>query len=245
MRLHGRALRLARLAWSLWALSVALVALRLLLQYVNDPSLFLGTLFKVLSLAFATVGALIASRRPANPVGWIFGAGALLLALADFAEQYAVYALVTRPGALPGGVMMAWIRLWASTLSFSLMFTFTLLLFPNGRLLSQRWRPMLWLAAGAIGLQTVTIALQPGPFSFIPSINNPLGIEGAAGLWVQAIVGVLVLAAVGASAISLILRFRRARGEERQQLKWVAYADRKSTRLNSSHIEPSRMPSSA
>lgn len=233
MRLHGRALRLARLAWSLWALSVALVALRLLLQYLNDPASFLGNLFKVLSLAFATVGALIASRRPANPVGWIFGAGALLLALSDFAEQYAVYALVTRPGALPGGVMMAWIRLWASTLSFPLMFTFTLLLIPNGRLLSQRWRPVMWLAAGAIGLLTVTIALQPGPFRLIPSIfrlipsiNNPFGIEGAAGVlpWVQDIVGLLILTAEGASAISLILRFRRARGEERQQLKWVAYA---------------------
>jgi len=224
MRLHGRALRLARLAWSLWALSVALVALRLLLQYVNDPASFLGNLFKVLSLAFATVGALIASRRPENPVGWIFGAGALLLALADFAEQYAVYALVTRPGALPGGVMMAWIRLWAGTLGFSLIFTFTLLLFPNGRLLSRRWRSVMWLAVGATGLVTITAALQPGPFRLIPSINNPLGIEGAAGLWVQGIVDVLVLAAVGASAISLILRFRRARGEERQQLKWVAYA---------------------
>ena len=224
MRLHGRALRLARLAWSLWALSVALVALRLLLQYVNDPASFLGNLFKVLSLAFATVGALIASRRPENPVGWIFGAGALLLALADFAEQYAVYALVTRPGALPGGVIMAWIRLWAGTLGFSLIFTFTLLLFPNGRLLSRRWRSVMWLAVGATGLVTITAALQPGPFRLIPSINNPLGIEGAAGLWVQGIVDVLVLAAVGASAISLILRFRRARGEERQQLKWVAYA---------------------
>ncbi|OGO47243.1 MAG: hypothetical protein A2W37_15140 [Chloroflexi bacterium RBG_16_63_12] len=210
---------------------MALVALRLLLQYVNDPASFLGNVFKVLSLAFATVGALIASRRPENPVGWIFGAGALLLALSDFAEQYAVYALVTWPGALPGGVMMAWIRLWASTLSFPLMFTFTLLLFPNGRLLSRRWRPVMWLAVGATGLVAITAALQPGPFServpgFVPSINNPFGIEGAAGVlpWVEDIVGLLILTAEGASAISLILRFRRARGEERQQLKWVAYA---------------------
>src|SRR3990172_3923777 len=147
----------AWLAWSVWGLTIVLVALRLVLQYLNDPSSFLGNLFKILSLSFATVGALVASRRPENPVGWIFGAGALLLALSDFAEQYAVYALVTRPGALPGGVMMAWIRLWASTLSFSLMFTFTLLLFPNGRLLSQRWQPVLWLAAGTIGVLTVPI----------------------------------------------------------------------------------------
>ncbi len=226
IRLPGRALRLARLAWSLWALCAALVALRLLLQYVNDPASFLGNLYKVLSLAFATVGALIASRRPENPVGWIFGAGSLLLALSDFAEQYAVYALVTQPGALPGGVVMAWTRLWAGSLGFALMFTFTLLLIPNGRLLSPRWRPMLWLAVGATGLITITAALQPGPFWFIPSVNNPLDIGGATAVfpWVEFFVGVLLLAAVGASAVSLILRFRRARGEERQQLKWIAYA---------------------
>ncbi len=225
-RLQGRALLLARLAWSLWALSVALVALRLLLQYLNDPASFLGNVFKVLSLAFATVGALIASRRPENPVGWIFGAGGLLIALSDFAEQYAVYALVTQPGALPGGLVMAWIRLWASTLGLVLMFTFTPLLFPNGRLLSPRWRPVLWLAVGATGLATITAALQPGPFTFIPSINNPLDIGDKTGVfpWVAVIVGVLYLAAVVSSAISLILRFRRARGEERQQLKWIAYA---------------------
>ena len=141
----------AWLAWSVWGLSVVLVAIRLALQYVNDPSSFLGNLFKVLSLAFATVGALVASRRPENPIGWIFGAGAFLLALSDFAEQYAIYALVTKPGVLSGGMVMGWIRLWASTLGFYLIFTFTLLLFPSGRLLSQRWRPVMWFAVGIGG----------------------------------------------------------------------------------------------
>ena len=108
--LQGRALLFARLAGSLWAFSAALVALRLLLQYVNDPASFLGNLFKVLSLAFATVGALIASRRPQNPVGWIFGAGALLLALSDFAEQYAIYALVTKPGTRRANLLKRWVR---------------------------------------------------------------------------------------------------------------------------------------
>ncbi len=216
----------AWLAWSVWGLSVALVSLRLVLQYVNDPSSFLSDLFKVLSLAFATVGALVASRRPKNPVGWIFVAGALLLALSDFSEQYAIYALVTKPGTLPGGMVMGWIRLWASTLGFYLVFTFTLLLFPDGPLLSHHWRLVLWLAVGAAGLLTVTATLQPGPFSFIPSIHNPYGIDASVGVLslVNGIVNFLVLAAVGSSAISVILRFRLSRGEERQQIKWIAYA---------------------
>ncbi len=216
----------AWLAWSIWGLSIVFVALRLVLQYANDPASFLGNLFKVLSLAFATVGALIAWRRPENPIGWIFGAGALLLALSDFAEQYAFYALVTKPGALPGGVVMGWIRLWASTLAFSLIFTLTLLLFPNGRLLSQRWRPVMWLAVVALGLLAVTAALQPGPLSHISSIHNPFAIKGTTDThpWMQGIVSVLILAAVGACAISVILRFRRAHGQERQQIKWIAYA---------------------
>lgn len=227
--MRGRRLTLPRaawLAWSVWGLTIALVALRLVLQYANDPASFLGNLFKVLSVAFATVGALVASRRPQNPIGWILAAGALLLALSDFAEQYAVYALVTEPGALSGGVVMGWIRLWASTLGFSLMFTFTLLLFPNGRLLSQHWRVVMWFAVIALGLLTVTAALQPGPFHFLPSVNNPFAIEGTTGVypWVQGIVSILILAAVGASAISVILRFRRALGQERQQIKWIAYA---------------------
>lgn len=214
------------LAWSLWGLSIVLVALRLVLQYANNPATFLGNLFKVLSLAFATVGAVIAWRRPENPIGWIFGTGALLLALSDFAKQYAIYALVTKPGALLGGVVMGWIRLWASTLGFYLIFTFTLLLFPNGRLLSQRWRLVLWLAIGAAGLLTVMAALQPGPLSHISTVHNPFAIEGTTVVypWVPSIVSVLILAAVGACAISVILRFRRAQGEERQQLKWIAYA---------------------
>ena len=216
----------AWLAWSVWGLTIVLVILRLVLQYMNDPASFLGNLFKVLSLAFATVGALVASRHPMNPVGWIFGAGAFLLAFSDLAQQYAIYALVTNPGALSGGMFMGWIRLWASTLGFYLIFTFTLLLFPNGRLLSRRWRPVMWLAVGAAGLLIVTAALQPGPFIHFPSIHNPFGIEGSPGLlsWVNGIVNFLVLAVVGASTISVLLRFRSAQGEERQQLKWIAYA---------------------
>jgi hypothetical protein len=202
-----------------------LVALRLVFQYANDPASFAGDFFKVLSLAFGTVGALVASRRPRNPIGWIFITGALLVALSDFAEQYAVYTVVTKPGAFPGGLFMGWVRLWASVLGFYLIFTFTFLLFPNGRLLSKRWLPVSWFAAGAAGSLTLAAAFQPAPLFGIPSIQNPYGIQALADLlWLQLLLFLTVLFSVGVSAASVILRFRRARPEESQQLKWIALA---------------------
>src|SRR5205814_8724045 len=139
-----------RLAWTLWALSMALFALSLILSYLSDPALLKAQLLEnALGLpalfAFATVGALIASRRPENPIGWIFCAAAFLVALALFAEEYARYALLARPGSLPAGLAMAWLAGWLLDVGFLLMFTFLLLLFPNGQLPSRRWRPVAWL----------------------------------------------------------------------------------------------------
>ena len=96
--------------------------------------------------AFMVVGALVVAHRPGNAIGWIFSAIALLSLGASLAREYLQYAYVTRPGALPFAVMAAWYLAWAGYLVFGLTFTFPLLLFPTGRLLSPRWRPIAWLA---------------------------------------------------------------------------------------------------
>jgi hypothetical protein len=179
--------------------------------------------------AFMGVGALIVARRPGNAIGWLFSAIGLLGVTGLLAGEYAQYAYVTRGVALPGAIVAAWYASWVSYPWFGLTVLFTLLLFPTGRLLSLRWRPIAWLAGILIGVATTVVALQPE----LPlpdeqhAIPNPIGIagmvspvEGTAG----DVNSVLLAVTTVAAFLSLVIRFRRARGEERQQLKWFAYA---------------------
>jgi hypothetical protein len=216
------------LAWSTWVLSMALTAISLVLEYINDPSSFMSDLLvnvvgTPVLIAYATVGALIASRHPGNPIGWIFCAAALLVAFPIFAQYYAPYALFTMPGSLPGGLEMAWLAGWPRDIGFLLMFTFLLLLFPNGRLPSRRWRAVGWLVGIGIALVALMDAIRPGPLLQTPKVNNPLGIQGITGA-VDLVRGIIVLATVAACVVSVIVRFRQAKGDERQQIKWFAYA---------------------
>jgi hypothetical protein len=217
----------AWLAWSLWAFFVILEVFSLLLTYANHPASFVTDLSGALILlAYMTVGALIASRRPENAVGWIFCAIALSLAIGFFAEYYAVYTLVTNPGSLPFGPFMAWSSIWTRDIGFVLVFTFLILLFPTGRLPSERWRPIARLTFVVLVLISVWESLQPGPLPFAPSVSNPFGVETPD--YLHAILGlglfIFLLAITAACVASLIARFRRASGDERQQLKWFVFA---------------------
>jgi hypothetical protein len=159
----------------------------------------------------------------------VFSAIGLLAMAGTLALEYTQYAYVTRPGALPGAILAAWVWAWGAFPVFGLTFTFTLLLFPTGRLLSPAWRPIAWLAALTITVQTVLAAFGPSLMVGYEQrvIPNPIGItglpdpeQGAVG---ALLISLLLLCAV-AGCLSLVIRFRRARGEERQQLKWFAYA---------------------
>jgi hypothetical protein len=179
--------------------------------------------------AFMVVGALVVAHRPGNAIGWVFSAIALLSLGASLAREYLQYAYMTRPGALPFAVMAAWYLAWAAYLVFGLTFTFPLLLFPTGRLLSPRWRPIAWLAGIEITASSVLAALQPtlALEDQGRTIANPVKMPGLPAPD-RGVVGAVLLgmftAASLAGCASLVLRFRRARGEERQQLKWFAYA---------------------
>ena len=178
-------------------------------------------------VSFATVGALVASRQPGNLIGWIFCALGLFLPLAGASEEYALYALVTKPGSLPGGEVMAWLAAWfAGAINFALL-AFVLLLFPDGRLLSRRWRFVVWVNLIAI-LLIFAGNFEPGQIESrgLLKVANPFGVAGAGAL-LQALGEIgffLVLAVAIAGAISLVIRFRRSRGDERQQIKWFVFA---------------------
>ncbi|HEV3012003.1 MAG TPA: hypothetical protein VG499_01915 [Actinomycetota bacterium] len=178
--------------------------------------------------AFMVVGALIVAHRPGNPIGRIFSAIALLAAGGGLAETYARYAYETRPGSLPGAIVATWFA-WSSWYpTVALAVVFTPLLFPTGRLLSPRWRPVAWLA-GAVTAAIVALAvLQP---TFVlesgRTVDNPIGVAAAENpdeSAVGAALTFLLMLSVVAAFTSLIVRFRRSRGEERQQLKWFTYA---------------------
>ena len=217
-----------RLAWSLWTLSLASAAAGVAFGALNSLSQapVLDVLFLLLFMSFVTVGALVASRRPRNAVGWTFCALGLFGTLTTASEGYAVYALATRPGSLPGGEGMAWLSgLLGGPITFA-MFALVLLLFPDGRPLSRRWRPFVWLNLIAVAL-ILAFAFKPGPIgTSLLDIANPFGIQGAGPLLEAiGISGIfLTLAVAVAGAASLVIRLRRARGEERQQLKWFAFA---------------------
>jgi hypothetical protein len=219
---------LLAIALSVWAASVPLTILNRSTPTLEDqPPGALGIWFLLLFLSFSTVGALIVSRQPRNPIGWILCALGLSGPLLSAGEEYAVYGLATEPGSLPAADLAAWFSAWVGGGSLIGLIAFILLFFPTGRLLSRRWRPVVWANGLAFALVFLW-AFEPGPIDSFGAlrVTNPVGIEGT-GRVLEA-VGVagfsLMLAAMVAGFLSLVLRFRRARGDERQQLKWLAYA---------------------
>jgi hypothetical protein len=221
------------LAWSAFAVAVALTlgALAFLILNRSTPgvsnfgSRVGDAAFGVALLAFPTVGALVASRRPENRIGWILAGVGLLLGIAAFANEYAVYALLTEPGSLPAGETMAWIGSWLFLAPLILTGTLLFLLFPDGRLASRRWRVVLWIAMVALVLALLGEMFVSGELQDFPSVENPYQAEGTFADVLEVTSNIAFLAMFGsifASATSLFLRFRRSQGLERQQLKWVA-----------------------
>ena len=208
-------------------MTVAAVALTLLLASLNEPSSSLRntTFISLLILAFSAVGALVASRRPQNPIGWLFCAGAFVWILGELTLEYGVYALITASGALPGGMWMAWFGGWARGMGWLLIVAFLLLLFPNGRLPSPRWRPVLWGIVGYIAFFTFVVWLSPASSDVrLAFLGNPLGLELEIMNLLEEVLYLTLPLVLVVSGTAVILRFRRSRGDERQQLKWFAYA---------------------
>jgi hypothetical protein len=171
------------------------------------------------------LGGLIAARRPANLYGWLWCVIGVGVGLDALARGYATYGLLGRPGALPGAMVVAWATNFSWILGVGLL-PLVLLLFPDGHVPSRRWRPLAWLILALAVALPLEGALSPE--SLQPFLENPIAITGGPLGWlVQAFgqVGLqLFLATLPAAALALALRFRRARGVERQQLKWFAAA---------------------
>jgi hypothetical protein len=179
-------------------------------------------------LAFSSLGALIVARAPTHAIGWLFCAIGLLTVVQPFAGYYALYTLFVAPGALPGGLVAGWLQNWIWVVTPALLTSFVPLLFPTGRLLSARWKPILWLTIGVTVARAFEFAFYQGPLlSYLDglALSNPFGVLGVD--FVFSVLGyalwVLYLVCTLFAAASLLLRLRHARGEERRQIKWFVY----------------------
>jgi signal transduction histidine kinase len=216
------------LAWSLFGVALILSAISIAIgvrEPTGDPVFTILTAL-VLALPFPALGAFVASRQPRNAVGWILSAIGLFQALNIWSSEWATYALAREPEPLPLGGLAARLAFWSWMPSIGLLVTFLLLLFPSGRLPSPRWRWAAWLAG--VGLALTVAGAIWGSASipateFLATEGDPSAFPRTA-LLMAIVGGILVGASALASAASLIVRFRRSRGEERQQIRWMAYA---------------------
>jgi len=224
----------AWLAWSLVALSVALllggIALFLVTRFAVPDLQFGGEVGDssvvadlVTLLTFSVVGAIIASRHSRNTIGWLFCCVGVTIGLNSFVGDYAEFWLASGFGMSSLGETAAWFSSWLWTLLVYVPTSFLLLLFPDGRLPSPRWRPVAWgIALGTAG-GVVGYALRAGPLEDFPQIANPYGVDSPV-VGMVGVAGALVAGgSMVASAVSLIVRMRRAGSEQRQQIKWLAY----------------------
>ena len=218
----------ARLAWSLFygsmVATVVGVFLSLIAVRTSDIDAFtvgVGDLVLLLvSVMFAVVGVQIASKRPENSVGWLLLGIGVANGLSYLGGGYAEWAIFAGSGA-PAGDIVATLLGWTWIPAVALPATFLLLLFPDGRLPSPRWRWFAWTLAIGMIAASIGITFTAGPIDGYPGVENPIAVPAlevfSAGLFV------IPIGVIGAMA-SLIVRFRRARADERQQIRWVAAA---------------------
>jgi hypothetical protein len=220
-----------RALWAILLLTAVLVVPKLWLfgPIIGDipPSeRITELLFHLLPIPFAAVGALIAARRPGHRIGWLLLVGSLAIASAQLTWSY-VSNSVSSGVALPGSAVVGWIGNWIPWPALA-AFALLLLLFPDGQLPSPRWRPVAWAMVAWCAVIMAFLALYPGLIS-TPELDNPFGLSGKAGeamrrLQASPIIPLVTIPLFLASASAPLVRFRRARAEQRQQLKWFAYA---------------------
>src|SRR5512132_4209746 len=218
------------LAWGLWLLVVLAEGLVIGFLLANDGlstrELIVGVAFWVPFLAFATVGAVVLARRPGNRIGWLCWAIGFTLTIAFWGSKQ-VWVVLANQGRPSAWALLPQLGTMAYLGTLLGLVPFLVLLFPTGRLLSRRWRPVAWAIGLVLGLYLTALLLTPGPIDLGVRDNpeNPLGVEAAEGLLrlVQTSTSVVAPALVLAALASVVVRFGRARGEERQQLKWFTF----------------------
>jgi hypothetical protein len=216
----------ARLGWGLCAVSLTLVTLSMVYEartHSLSAALANHAPNAIVAVSFPAVGALIATHRPRNPIGWLFCAVGIFQGLIIVTEAYSDYALRIAPGSVPGGLLANWVAQWVWAPSVGLLVTFLPLLFPDGRLPSPRWRPLAWLSAFSIVLTCGLYGVLLWPLRAVVDRDPFELLATGQAIVVNAAAPFMLLCGLACLA-ALAVRFRRARGIERQQLKWLLFA---------------------
>jgi signal transduction histidine kinase len=217
----------ARLAWTVWGLSMVLALTAQTLTAIDrtvaravENGIFVG-----IFMAMGVVGALVIGRQPRNAVGWILLAIAGTAGVAFFAGEYANHGTYADPGSLPGMAWAWWLADFVWVFLLSLPTTFLLLLFPDGRVPSPRWRPVLWIVTFFVASAVVVFALDPMTYAGKRFVN-PVGVDAIRPIarFMDGPGYFLLLVLAVLSAASLVQRFRRADRKQRQQIKWFGFA---------------------
>jgi hypothetical protein len=226
----GRAPWAPSIAWAAWLAAMVPTAGGLVLLAVTwnasipDSYGFRG-FTALFALTFATLGAVILARQPGNRIGWVFAVAGIESGVQILATEYANYGLLVDPGSLPGAEIAAWLVAWTWLVAVILVGPALLLVFPAGRVLTPRWRWVLWTAVIGGALFGVLLAFRPGPLNNSRYLDNPFGVS-----WLDAlqpftdISQIMLVGSIVGAAGSLVLRYRRADPTERLQLRWVAFA---------------------
>ena len=209
------------LCWSVFGLTLLAAAAGNAFLFLSDQAVIEDLVFGLIFIAMGAVGALIASRRPENAIGWILLGTTLMIALTFAAGEYASYS--SRGRSLPAEEWAAWLGSWGWTLAIAPMVTVLFLLFPDGHPPSRRWRPVAWACGVLIVLLSLLAMVDPS-LDMPGDAANPIGIGAGNAIGEAVGIGFLLLAVLSIlCAASLVVRFRRALGEERKQIEWLAY----------------------
>jgi len=210
----------------IWLIAVSGILAIGLAQILNPDALSVLLIIAAVIGSFCLVGAVLVVRVPGNPVGWLLWAAGAALAWATAGVTYATHSVLVCGGCLPATVPVALLTNITFAPILGAIGVFIPLLFPNGRLPSPRWRPVVWLGSVAIAMFAAILAFAPGQISESVPIQNPIGFDGFGDL--SGPVGiaplVMLLASMILALVSVIWRFRHAGAVERQQLRWFGYA---------------------
>jgi hypothetical protein len=210
--------------WAIWAVSVVFLVAGLVTVRAGGPNSPLTAFgLSLAALSFATAGAILVSRLPANIIGWLLASGGLGFALGSGAPGLADAGLIVHPGSVPGAIWFAWLGQWTWAPALFAVILLALV-YPSGRLLSSRWRPVAVAAVVVVAYISLGTAVASGPMGSFP-VQNPVAITGGvADIYGDLFGPALLLGALLAvlAVVSLVLRFRRAAGVERAQVKWFA-----------------------